>query len=234
MIGIFKNFVRKFYKPLNKTQIYMYNKIKESVLAKGYKFFDVGDYNLNFIWNRVDYKITNKFTDFLYVLYRVNNIPTVLTIPATTKPGYYGSIDSPVTVDGITGTAIIKEGQYRGSWDFVDSYSGFSSYPYFKQVGLVDYYRDGDKDWVIDCDEGPDDDDGYKCVEQDNKLYYTHWHRMSQNGTYGSGLINNWSLGCIGSPEPEWIKILPIVRTSVLIYGKRFTGTIMLKEELGL
>jgi hypothetical protein len=55
---------------------------------------------------------------------------------------------------------------------------------------------------------------------------------MSQNNTYGSGLVNNWSLGCMGSPEPEFEKILPITRISCGIYGNKVTGTIIESKHI--
>jgi hypothetical protein len=50
---------------------------------------------------------------------------------------------------------------------------------------------------------------------------------MSNNGTRGSGQVNNWSLGCMGAAHPDWITILPLVRRSVKMYGDKFTGTIV-------
>lgn len=192
-----------------------YAEIKAMHAKMGYKFFDK-DLSLNFTWERTGKIYTNKFTDFLYISYADNFREEVLSIPATTKPGLKGSILEPVTVEGVTGTAVIVPGQYRSAWKFIDSYTGFSKYPYFKQVGPVNYYRDADKDLELD-----------EVNLQTNKIFGTHWHRMSNNDTYGSGQVNNWSLGCMGAPEPEWRKILELVRRSVLKYGPVFTGTIV-------
>lgn len=193
-----------------------YDAIKQAVLAKGYKWYE-GVLNLNFIWERESDEYTNKFTDFLHLCYTdVNGKNQAITLPATTKPGLKGSILEPVTVEGITGTAVIVPGQYLSAWQFKDTYKEFSKYPYFRQVGKVDYWRDGDKDLEID-----------NVNFRDDKIYGTHWHIMSNPGTYGSGLVNNWSLGCMGTPEPEYVKILPVVRDAVRMHGDLFTGTIM-------
>lgn len=194
-----------------------YEKLKQIVKDLGYVWFE-GPYNVNFIWERTSDIITNKFTDFLHCCYQTeeNGTGFVITIPATTKPGLKGSILEPVTVNGVTGTAIIKPGQYRGAWEFRDTFKEFSEYPYFRQVKPIDYWRDGDKDHEID-----------RVQDQEDKIFGTHWHRMSQNNTYGSGLINNWSLGCMGAPEPEFEKILPLVRENCKRYGNRVTGTII-------
>ncbi len=192
-----------------------YEKIMSAVKAKGYKFFEAeGD--INMIWERTSDIITNRFTDWLHVTYKENGIGKVLTIPSTTKPGIKGSTDSPITYEGITGTAIIIPGQYRKCDRFEDTYTGFSKYPFMRQIGPINYWRDGDRDQIVD-----------HVQEQDNKIFGTHCHKMSPNGNYGSGLIDNWSLGCCGAPEPEWIKILPIIRKSIPLWGNIFTRTIM-------
>jgi hypothetical protein len=55
---------------------------------------------------------------------------------------------------------------------------------------------------------------------------------MSQNGTYGSGQINNWSLGCMGAAEPQFKKILKITRIAVKLYGPNVTGTIIESKHI--
>lgn len=192
-----------------------YKQIKIALESLNFKWFK-SPLSINYVWERVDYHATNKFTDFLHLCYiDEKGKEVILTIPATTKPGLKGSLLEPVTVRGITGTAVIRSSQQvLGGWEFHDTKKEFSSYPYFRQVGEVDYWRDGDKDNEID-----------KINPEEDKVNMTHWHRMSQNDTYGSGLVNNWSLGCCGSPEPEWKKILPITRLSCAKYGNKVTGT---------
>jgi len=186
---------------------------------KKYKFF-LGNIDLNCIWERTSDEITNHFTDFLHILYLDNKKEIIITIPATTKPGLKGSILEPNTVAGITGTAIIIPDQYLRTWEFRDTFEEFSKYPYFRQIAPINYWRDGDKDNHID-----------KVQLQKSKIFGTHWHKMSQIGTYGTGQVNNWSLGCMGAPEPEFKKILPIIRKSAKLYGNKFTGTILESKD---
>jgi hypothetical protein len=193
-----------------------YADIKNHVIGLGYKWFQ-NPYSLNFIWERTGYNATNIFDDWLHICYMNERGEQIVTsIPATTKPGIKGSLDSPLTVDGVTGTAVIQSGQYLSAWQFRDTDKEFSSCPYFRQVGKINYWRDGNKDRFID-----------RVKAQLQKLYKTHWHRMSNNGTRGSGQVNNWSLGCMGAAHPDWITILPLVRRSVKMYGDKFTGTIV-------
>lgn len=206
------NFIPQKQKVMERT----YQQLKSALINMGY-IWNEKQGQLNCIWERTNDEITNKFTDLLHITFMgPNNVGQILTIPATTKPGLKGSILEPTTVAGVTGTAIIKPGQYKDAWEFRDNDKEFSSYPYFKQVGQVDYWRDGNKDTHVD-----------HVQDQDKKVFGTHWHRMSQNNTYGSGLINNWSLGCMGAAEPEFEKILPLVRIHVKTYGPKFTGTVI-------
>lgn len=193
--------------------------IKKAMLNKGYKFFNKGDYNLNIIFVRTDNVITNYFTDKLYLIYNKDGKEVIREYPATTKPGIKGSIDSPVTVDGITGTACIVPNQYESAFKFIDSYTEFSEYPYFRLIGRLDYYRDGNKDLVLNTD---------KVIKSKN--YKTHFHRMSNKGVTGKP-INNWSLGCIGVEEPYMAAIIPIIREAVKRYGDIFTVTILENKD---
>lgn len=198
-----------------------YNELKKIVTARGYIFFDTGDFNLNFIWVRKDMTADNKFTDDLYIAYKEKGIEKVLAVKCTTVPGIKGSLANPRTIGNITGTAIIKEGQYRGSWAFKDTYKEFSEYPYFRQIKPISYYRDGNKDNIIDTN-----------IQQDNKSFGTHWHRMSNlNDKRVIELfeVNNWSLGCMGCPIIEWDKVISLTRIAIRNgQSNIFTGTILI------
>ena len=207
-----------------------YQKLKQVLEDKNYVFFDNGDYNLNFIWVRNDYHATNHFTDTLFIAYRVNGEEQVLELKCTTKPGLRGSLLNPITVEGVTGTDIIQPGQYRGTWKFIDSYTAFSSYPFFMQIKPINYWRDGDKDLEIDHQPGVDN-----AVERDGKIDGTQWHRMTNVGDkrkIEDFEINNWSLGCLGCPIIEWDTVLELTRTAVKNWGSVFTGTIINSTDL--
>jgi hypothetical protein len=188
-----------------------YEQIEKTMLFKNYVFDNRPNF-ANFIWERTSDEVTNKFTDFLHVAYNLQ----VLSIPATTKAGSNGAFYKPPTVEGLTGTAVIIPNQYLKTHKFKDTIQEFSTYPYFRQIAPIDYWRDGNKDLKID-----------RVQLQKQKIFGTHWHRMSQNDTYGSGLVNNWSEGCMGSPEPEFKKIIPIVREHLAYYGDLHTLTLL-------
>lgn len=193
-------------------QINEYNRVKDLVLSKNHIFFEGDNFDLNCIWERTNNEITNMFTDFFHILYKENGIEKIITIKGTTKPGIKGSIDSPITYEGITGTAIIIPGQYRKSWQLLN---GGKKYPfdtwYFQQIQGICYWRDGDKDLVID-----------EVQEQDNKIFGTNWHKMGEP-------INNWSLGCMGFHQKDFESLmLPVFQKAISIFKSNiFTGTII-------
>ena len=206
-----------------------YEEIKAAMLAKGLKWFD-GDLNLNLVFERVDYVASNHFTDWWYFLYQEGGENKIVALHATTKPGIRGSLDrvAQPLVDGVSGTPVIMPGQYRGAWEFIDipverapitALEKVINCPYFRQVGPLNYWRDGNRDAVID-----------EVNEQDGKEYSTHLHPGS-NETDGRPWdqleLNNWYEGCMGSPRREMDTIFDLVRRSVAIYGKLFTGTIL-------
>ena len=196
-----------------------YKQLKQIVESKGYIFFDKGNYNLNFIWVRLDMIADNHFTDILYIAYKENGEEKVLQVKATTLPGLKGSLYNPIKVRGVTGTAVIQEGQYRGAWKFIDSYKDFSKYPFFMQIKPIKYWRDGNKDNVIDE------------VNPEEAINGTHWHKMSNVGDkrkIETFEVNNWSLGCMGCPVSEWDKVIELTRKAIK-EGQSciFTGTII-------
>jgi hypothetical protein len=199
-----------------------YSQIKSAVQALNYKWF-TSPYSLNVVWERTSFEATNKFTDLCHICWtETNGNEKILSIPATTKPGLTGSLFSPVTVEGVIGTAVIESPQQvLSGWQFRDTIKEFSHYPYFRQVGKVNYWRDGNKDTWID-----------KIKRQIGRIFGTHWHIMSQPGKRGSGLINNWSLGCMGWAELDFQPILPLIRKSVSLYGDLFTGTIIESQHI--
>ena len=201
-----------------------YQVLKQTLEKNGFKFFDKGNYNLNIIWVRNDLIADNHFTDDLYVAYKESGIERVLSIKCTTIPGLKKSLYNPNTVDGVTGTAIIKRGQYLSSWEFHDTYEEFSEFPYFRQIKPIDYYRDGDKDNEIDL-----------VQEQDDKIFNTHWHKMSNVGDkrkVEQFEVNNWSQGCMGAPVSEWIKVIILMRESIKHGQKQIvSGTILDRKD---
>ncbi len=189
--------------------------LKGICLAKGYAFFERGDYNLNIIAVRQDDLFDNRFTDKLYVAYKVKGVWTLLEIDWTTMPGTFGGVFNPINVLGITGTAVLKEGQYRGTYQFIDNIYNVYQAPYFAQVRPVTVFRDGDKDEVFDRE-----------MPQQIGLFGIMLHAMG----FGE-VVNNWSIGCQGAKWSEFMKFVAVVRVAVSMYNSIFTYTLLHKND---
>jgi hypothetical protein len=98
---------------------------------------------------------------------------------------------NPLTVGGITGTAIAVENQIVKNSHVFNTSSNWKtlwlSMPFFRQIEPMKIYRDGNKDNVIN--QGI----------QTTGLYGINLHR----GGLGS-IIERWSAGCMVVPDKYW------------------------------
>lgn len=197
-----------------------YDKVKQIFDKKGYLFYDNGTFNLNIGFVRESDEFTNELTDTMFIAYRDEFLlRRCICLPATTKAGFSPALFNPKVVAGMRGVAVVKPNQYRGTWQFVDSYVDWLKYPYFQQIKPIDVYRDANGDKHIDKEQ------------VQNGLFGINIHRMSGIGVLG-GILNNWSEGCMGIDELNWRKILPVIRSAVKIYGINFTATLIEKSDL--
>jgi hypothetical protein len=196
-----------------------YEQLQNTVLSKGYNFFDTGAYNLNIIMERTTHQITNEFDDWMHIAFKdENGSSVVMSIPATTKPGLNGN--GAVLAPNSRGTAILVPDQYKHSHKFYDTDKGWEHYPfngeYFRQMASVKVWRDKEKRLNIEqCEDNTDEG-----------LFGINIHKMSNPGKTGFP-VNNWSEGCQGAEEPHFKTILPIVREAVSRYGDVFTLTLI-------
>lgn len=210
--------------------------VKNSVLAKGYKFFD---HSVNLIGERTTDTFTNEFTDMLHVCYFDHDTQQqkILTIPFTTKAGTFGkdSVTDPVLTTGfnivtkkletLRGTGSIVEGQYEKVWRFIDNYTTWLSYPFMMQEGPFNVYRDGNKDLIMD-----------RNVPIHRGVFGINLHRMSAVGQ-STGILsakgsNPWSVACQGAPEAELKKLLPILRADSKLFGNMYTYTLLQTKDM--
>jgi hypothetical protein len=151
--------------------------MKNYTLQKGYQI----------VYIRTDYGLTNTYDDFA-VLFFDGNIVDVA--PCSTTAGRH-YVMNPLTVGGITGTAVAIENQIvKGCHKFVTSSNWKTLWlkmPYFQQIKPMKIYRDGNKDNVIN-----------KGIITEG-LYGINLHR----GGLGS-LIERWSAGCQIVPDVYW------------------------------
>lgn len=178
--------------------------------SKGYKIFE-NKWDLNLIGVRKKNGTPNKFDDRIYVICKNDsNEWQEWSWAATTDPGTYWLTESMNKL----GTAILKEGQWRGCWK-LGLHRGEK--PALVQVRPVTVYRDKDRDDQCDTDQG-----------ESTGLYGINIHRAGMN----SSNVDKWSAGCqVFSKDADFEQFLVLCRKQVSAgYGDIFSYT-LLKEE---
>ena len=182
--------------------------------SKGYAFFTKGEYNLNIIGVRhKGAKVTNHFDDCLVVIYNTANEKNVKRIfTCTTLPGKK-AMEHPMQIKG---TAILVEGQYRGTWK-IGYHKG--KYKALCQAKPVVVYRDNNKDHVYDLSP----------LSIDKGIFGINIHKAGDNST----LVDGWSYGCqVFAKSIDFNAFMRLVERSASIYGNSFTYTLINEEDL--
>ena len=191
--------------------------VVEAMARKGYAYFRNGDYNLNIIGIRSDQgrKVTNKFDDFLLLLYYVGGVLNIKIYSITTEPGRYYMLN----LGNVKGTAILVPNQYRGCWA-IGKHNG--KYDALVQVKPVSVYRDSNKDNLYD----------YKNI--DKGLFGINMHRASQT-VANTVIVDNWSAGCqVFANNKEYAEFMTICNEQKKRYGNSFTYTLLDEADLKL
>lgn len=187
----------------------------QKILArKGYAFFTKGEYNLNIIGVRhKGAKVTNHFDDCLVVIYNTGNEKNVKRVfTCTTLPGKK-AMEHPMQVKG---TAILKEGQYRGAWK-IGYHKG--KYKALCQAKPVPVYRDGNKDDKFDLNS----------ISIDRGIFGINIHKAGDNST----LVDGWSYGCqVLAKSLDFNALMRLAERSASIFGNSFTYTLINEEDL--
>lgn len=181
---------------------------------KGYAFFDKGEYNLNIIGVRhKGSKVSNHFDDCLVVIYNTqteNNVKRVFG--CTTLPGKK-AMEHPMEIKG---TAILKEGQYRGAYK-IGYHKG--KYKALVQSKPITVYRDGNKDDKFDLNP----------LSIDKGVFGINIHKAGDDST----LVDGWSYGCqVFKKGIDFSTFMRLVDKSANIYGNSFTYTLINEEDL--
>ena len=178
--------------------------VKKKYEAKGYRFFENGDYNLNLFSERSGNSITNKFDDVVGLAYKVGGKWIVKTWKATTDPGFHYN-QKHLSSKGV---AILQAGQWKYQ---IGLHNGK---PAMVQADKVTVWRDANKDLTID-----------KKVSESG-WFGINIHRAGINSTN----IDRWSAGCtVFANENDFIEFMDIINKSAKIYGSKFTYTVFEK-----
>jgi hypothetical protein len=191
----------------------MIDKIKVAMKAKGYAFFESGDYNLNIIGIRnsdTGSKVTNVFDDLLTVSYKIGDVWHFKKWAATTDPGTKGVKE----FHNAQGVARLVPGQYRGS-HAIGLHQG--KYEALKQAKPVKVYRDANKDMTYDT----------KLITEG--IYGINIHKAGADSTY----VENWSEGCqVFKKSADFDEFMGLVKKAATLHGNSFTYTLLESKDL--
>ena len=187
--------------------------IEKAVKAKGYKYFENGDYNMNVIGIRNSApgkKVTNVFDDWISIAFKDNGVWKFFIWSATTDPGKAPMAEG----NNGTGTARIVPGQYPGS-HHVGLHQG--KYEALKQKANVKVYRDANKDMTYDT----------KIITEG--IYGINIHKAGADSTY----VENWSEGCqVFKKSADFDEFMALVKKAATLHGNSFTYTLLESKDL--
>ncbi len=187
--------------------------VESAVKAKGYKYFENGDLNVNIIGIRNSApgsKVTNLFDDWLTLSYKEGGVWQFYIWNATTDPG-----KAPMVAGNrIGGIARVVPGQYPGS-HMVRLHQG--KYEALGQKANIKVYRDNDRDTEYDTDtitEG---------------VYGINIHKAGQDSTW----VERWSEGCqVFKRVKDFDVFMKICKKAAKIHGNSFTYTLIESKDI--
>ena len=192
---------------------YTREQIEAAMKAKGYKYFENGDFNINIIGVRnsaTGTKVTNVFDDNLTLSYKEGGEWKFKIWPATTDPGTKGVKE----FHNAAGVARLVPGQYSGS-HHIGLHQG--KYEALKQFGKVKVYRDADRDM------------NYSEDKIQEGVFGINIHKAGADSTF----VENWSEGCqVFKRAADFEEFMSIVRKSKAAGNAKFTYTLIESKDI--
>ena len=193
--------------------------IETAVKAKGYKWFENGNYNLNIVGVRnaeTLNEVTNKFDDHITLSYKVDGEWNYHCFDCTTDPGKHW-VENIMRKEGV---AILKENQYRGSHK-IGLHQG--KYEALRQQKPVQVYRDNDLD------------SNYDLLEENIQegIFGINIHRATKWEGKKSTQIDKWSAGCqVIAANDDFRLFMEICNKAKDVWGNSFTYTLINSNDL--
>lgn len=192
---------------------YTREQVEKAVKAKGYKYFENGDLNVNIVGIRNSTpgnKVTNLFDDWLTISYKVNGIWQFFIWNATTDPGKAPM----VTGNKIGGIARVVPGQYPGS-HMIRLHQG--KYEALGQKANIKVYRDNDRDMEYDVDVTTEG------------VYGINIHKAGLDSTW----VERWSEGCqVFKRVKDFDEFMRICKKASKVHGNSFTYTLIESKDI--
>ena len=177
--------------------------LKATMKAKGYAFFETGEFNLNIIGIRnsdTGNKVTNAFDDKLVIAYK--------------EKENWMLKEYSITTDNGGGTARLVCNQYRGS-HAIGLHQG--KYEALKQCAPVTVYRDFTKDGI------------YQTDKTETGVFGINIHKAGVD----SVRVDDWSHGCqVFKRTQDFNAFMLLAKKAATIHGNRFTYTLIESKDL--
>ena len=189
--------------------------IVKVMTLKGYAVFenDKKGFNLNYLGIR-DLSGVNKFNDLFVIFWKYKGQWSSFYWYGTTDPGLYWLND---TMGNSLGTALLKNGQYRGAWKLGKHRGKYDALVQKKEVTVI---RDANKDGILDIEGG----------YEDTGFFGINHHRA--NAKNESVQVNKWSAGCQVTADPHNYDIfIQLCKESQEIWGEGLTYTLLNIED---
>jgi len=176
---------------------------------KSYRVFEnKNGYDLNIVGIRSAQIEQESFDDWITVFYLSDGRWNYFAFPGTTDPGSF-YLHEPISVSG---TAILKPGQYRGS----HKVGKHKNYKALQQQKPVTVFRDNNRDGYLNTDGMP----------QETGMFGINIHRS--NAHRPSTLVGKWSAGCQVLQDPVHFNFLmELCETAATQYSNSFTYTLL-------
>ncbi len=185
-----------------------------TIRSKTYEVY-TRPYELNIVGIRADSAVPNKFDDEIHVFFKNNAGRWIhYLFPATTDPGTYW-LESPMHPQG---TAILKQGQYKGAYQI-----GLHKGKYYALVQRkpVTVLRDYNRNAMLDFLNG----------RPDTGMFGINIHRASINGT--TKTVDVYSAGCqVFANINDFNRFMQLCENHWQLYGNSFTYTLIDKRAV--
>lgn len=196
-----------------------YDFVKSMYMAKQFKFYDSGQYNVNLFGIRnKDMAVVNEFNDLIGVAYLDEFMnKQCLVFQGTTKPGLtYLS----AKMGNPDGTAILCEGQHKKCWEIAMHNAGKpSGHEAYRQIGVNVFrvFRDKNADGSFDL----------------SGQIYTNVSGLNGHTTRDFDIenVNSFSAGCqVVQDDKEHMIWVSVGKRSAELYGNVFSYTLFRQQ----
>ena len=184
---------------------------------KGFRVYetDTVDWNLNIIGIRNSSQSNKTFDDTLIVFHKFLNNWHIAYYPITTDPSDFYLLN-PINANG---TAILKEGQYKGAYK-IDLHND-KYYALCQRLEPVTVYRDNNRDGKLNF------------IESSLKtgMFGINIHKGPKNGNWNSKNLN-YSAGCQVFADSRYFnEFLEKCRNGAKSFGNKFTYTLLNEND---